>query len=115
MNEPDASGNWELLAAAAGHCHRPVAAGILPAVAGGIPAARATKPNPRHDLASTSDHPAGSRAIRQQGMAATTAGVSGCAQIKTGRWNSLYSPRFWGILQILNFSESGQIYGKIDG
>jgi hypothetical protein len=48
-------------------------------------------------------------------MAANTAGVSGCAQIKTGRWNSLYSPRFWGILQILNFSESGQIYGKIDG
>jgi hypothetical protein len=26
------------------------------------------------------------------------------AQIKTGRWNSLYSPRFCGILQILNFS-----------
>jgi hypothetical protein len=30
-------------------------------------------------------------------------------------WNSLYSPRFCGILQILNFSESTQIYGKIDG
>jgi hypothetical protein len=27
-------------------------------------------------------------------------------------WNSLYSPRFWGILQILIFSESTQIYGK---
>src|SRR5208282_2775727 len=44
-------------------------------VAAGIPAAWATKPNPRHDLASTSDHPAGSRAIRQPGMAATTAVV----------------------------------------
>jgi len=37
-----------------------------------LPAARATKSNPRHDLASTSDHPAGSRAIRQPGMAAAT-------------------------------------------
>jgi hypothetical protein len=41
--------------------------------------------------------------------------VRGCAQTKTGRWNSLYSPRFWGILPLLNFSESAQFYGKTYG
>jgi hypothetical protein len=41
--------------------------------------------------------------------------VRGCAQTKTGGWNSLYSQRFWGILQILNFSESAQVYGKTYG
>jgi len=34
-------------------------------------------------------------------------------KIKTGRRNSLYSPRFWGILPFLNFSESAQVYGKL--
>jgi len=62
----------------------PVAAGILPAVSGGIPAARATKPNPHHDLASTSDDPAGPacrqagvRVIRQPATAAATGTVPG--------------------------------------
>src|ERR1035437_2701681 len=41
--------------------------------------------------------------------------VRGCVQTKTGGWNSLYSPRFLGILQILNFSESAQVYGKTYG
>jgi large subunit ribosomal protein L34 len=41
-------------------------AGILPAVSGGILAARSTKPNPRHNLASASDHPAGSRRYGSQ-------------------------------------------------
>jgi len=35
--------------------HRSVAAGILPAVCGGIPAARITRLNPHDDLASTSE------------------------------------------------------------
>ena len=52
----------------------------LPICSGGHPAcrirrhlaARIAKPNPRHGLTFASDHPAGSRAIRQPGMAAVT-------------------------------------------
>jgi hypothetical protein len=64
--------------------HRPqfVAAGILPAVSSGIFAARATKTNQRHNLVCTSDHPAGSRAIRQPKMAAATGAVPECTRLK---------------------------------
>ena len=73
---------------------------------------RTTKPNRRDDLASTSDNPAGSRAIQQPRMAAATNGAPQYSRNRLERWSSSFSLCSRSKLKLeLQRGEDGELLG----